>query len=249
MISRKSKREIDLMKKAGRIVAIAHKEVKAMIKPGITTADIDALVEKIVRDYDAVPSFKDYGGFPGSACTSINEEVVHGIPSKSRKLKEGDIVKVDIGADFKGYHGDSAWTYPVGRISKEAEKLLEATEASLFAGLSEIKAGKRLSDISHAIQTYAESKGYSVVREFVGHGVGRKLHEDPQIPNYGPAGKGPLLKPGMTLAIEPMINSGTKDVEVQSDAWTAVTQDGKLSAHFEHTILVTKESYLILTAL
>lgn len=237
------------MKKAGRIVAIAHKEVKAMIKPGITTADIDALVEKIVRDYDAVPSFKDYGGFPGSACTSINEEVVHGIPSKSRKLKEGDIVKVDIGADFKGYHGDSAWTYPVGRISKEAEKLLEATEASLFAGLSEIKAGKRLSDISHAIQTYAESKGYSVVREFVGHGVGRKLHEDPQIPNYGPAGKGPLLKPGMTLAIEPMINSGTKDVEVQSDAWTAVTQDGKLSAHFEHTILVTKESYLILTAL
>ena len=249
MISRKSKREIDLMKKAGRIVAIAHKEVKAMIKPGITTADIDALVEKIVRDYDAIPSFKDYGGFPGSACTSINEEVVHGIPSKSRKLKEGDIVKVDIGADFKGYHGDSAWTYPVGRISKEAEKLLEATEASLFAGLSEIKAGKRLSDISHAIQTYAESKGYSVVREFVGHGVGRKLHEDPQIPNYGPAGKGPLLKPGMTLAIEPMINSGTKDVEVQSDAWTAVTQDGKLSAHFEHTILVTKESYLILTAL
>jgi methionyl aminopeptidase len=249
MISRKSKREIDLMKKAGRIVAIAHKEVKAMIKPGITTADIDALVEKIVRDHDAVPSFKDYGGFPGSACTSINEEVVHGIPSKSRKLKEGDIVKVDIGADFKGYHGDSAWTYPVGRISKEAEKLLEATEASLFAGLSEIKAGKRLSDISHAIQTYAESKGYSVVREFVGHGVGRKLHEDPQIPNYGPAGKGPLLKPGMTLAIEPMINSGTKDVEVQSDAWTAVTQDGKLSAHFEHTILVTKESYLILTAL
>jgi len=237
------------MKKAGRIVAIAHKEVKAMIKPGITTADIDALVEKIVRDHDAVPSFKDYGGFPGSACTSINEEVVHGIPSKSRKLKEGDIVKVDIGADFKGYHGDSAWTYPVGRISKEAEKLLEATEASLFAGLSEIKAGKRLSDISHAIQTYAESKGYSVVREFVGHGVGRKLHEDPQIPNYGPAGKGPLLKPGMTLAIEPMINSGTKDVEVQSDAWTAVTQDGKLSAHFEHTILVTKESYLILTAL
>jgi len=249
MISRKSKREIDLMKKAGRIVAIAHKEVKAMIKPGITTADIDALVEKIVRDHDAVPSFKDYGGFPGSACTSINEEVVHGIPSKSRKLKEGDIVKVDIGADFKGYHGDSAWTYPVGRISKEAEKLLEATKASLFAGLSEIKAGKRLSDISHAIQTYAESKGYSVVREFVGHGVGRKLHEDPQIPNYGPAGKGPLLKPGMTLAIEPMINSGTKDVEVQSDAWTAVTQDGKLSAHFEHTILVTKESYLILTAL
>jgi methionyl aminopeptidase len=249
MISRKSKREIDLMKKAGRIVAIAHKEVKAMIKPGITTADIDALVEKIVRDHDAIPSFKDYGGFPGSACTSINEEVVHGIPSKSRKLKEGDIVKVDIGADFKGYHGDSAWTYPVGRISKEAEKLLEATEASLFAGLSEIKAGKRLSDISHAIQTYAESKGYSVVREFVGHGVGRKLHEDPQIPNYGPAGKGPLLKPGMTLAIEPMINSGTKDVEVQSDAWTAVTQDGKLSAHFEHTILVTKESYLILTAL
>jgi methionyl aminopeptidase len=249
MISRKSNREIDLMKEAGRIVAVAHKAVKDMVKPGITTADIDQLVEKIVRDHDAIPSFKGYGGFPGSACTSINEEVVHGIPSKKRVLKEGDIVKVDIGADYKGYHGDSAWTYPVGKISKEAQDLLDATEASLFAGLAEIKAGKRLSDISHAVQAYAESKGYSVVREFVGHGVGRKLHEDPQIPNYGPAGKGPVLKTGMTLAIEPMINSGRKEVEVQSDEWTAVTQDGSLSAHFEHTILVTEESYLILTAL
>ncbi len=249
MISRKSKREIDLMKEAGRIVAVAHKAVKDMVKPGLTTADIDQLVEKIVRDHDAIPSFKGYGGFPGSACTSINEEVVHGIPSKKRFLKEGDIVKVDIGADYKGYHGDSAWTYPVGKISNEARDLLEATEGSLFAGLNEIKAGKRLSDISHAVQAYAESKGYSVVREFVGHGVGRKLHEDPQIPNYGPAGKGPVLKPGMTLAIEPMINIGKKDVQVQSDEWTAVTQDGSLSAHFEHTILVTEESYLILTAL
>ncbi|MFP4077645.1 MAG: type I methionyl aminopeptidase [Candidatus Izemoplasmataceae bacterium] len=249
MITRKSEREIALMREAGRIVALAHDAVKRMIRPGITTADVDKVVEDLIRKHDATPSFKGYGGFPGSACTSLNEEVVHGIPSKTRVLKNGDILKVDIGADYKGYHGDSAWTYPVGTISKEAKALLAVTEASLFEGLRAIREGARLSDISHAVQRYAESHGYSVVREFVGHGVGRKLHEDPQIPNYGPPGKGPKLKAGMTLAIEPMVNSGGKDVLVKEDQWTAVTQDGSLSAHFEHTILVTEEDYRILTAL
>ncbi|MFW5892827.1 MAG: type I methionyl aminopeptidase [Bacillota bacterium] len=249
MITRKSEREIALMREAGRIVALAHDAVKRMIRPGITTADVDKVVEDLIRKHDATPSFKGYGGFPGSACTSLNEEVVHGIPSKTRVLKNGDILKVDIGADYKGYHGDSAWTYPVGTISKEAKALLAVTEASLFEGLRAIREGARLSDISHAVQRYAESHGYSVVREFVGHGVGSKLHEDPQIPNYGPPGKGPKLKAGMTLAIEPMVNSGGKDVLVKEDQWTAVTQDGSLSAHFEHTILVTEEDYRILTAL
>lgn len=249
MITRKSDREITLMREAGRIVALAHDAVRKAVRPGISTAEIDRVVEDVIREHGATPSFKGYGGFPGSACTSINDEVVHGIPSKKRILKNGDILKVDIGAIHKGYHGDSAWTYPVGTISKEAQALLEVTEAALFKGLEAVRKGARLSDISHAVQSHAEAHGYSVVREFVGHGVGRNLHEDPQIPNYGPPGKGPKLKPGMTLAIEPMVNSGGKEVHVKSDQWTAVTQDGSLSAHFEHTILVTEEDYRILTAL
>jgi methionyl aminopeptidase len=247
MITRKSQREILLMKEAGRIVALAHQEVKKHIKPGVTTYEIDQIVEKVIRDNNAIPSFKGYGGFPGSACTSINEQVVHGIPSRKVQLKEGDIISVDIGAQYKGYHGDSAWTYAVGEISEEKKQLMEVTKQSLFEGLKYAKAGNRLTDISHAIQTYAESFGYSVVREFVGHGLGKQLHEDPQIPNYGLPGKGPILKEGMTLAIEPMINMGRKEVKVLRDNWTTVTIDKKASAHYEHSILIKKDGYDILT--
>jgi methionyl aminopeptidase len=249
MVTIKSNREIELMREAGRIVALAHQAVKEFVKPGVTTLEIDQLVEKVIREHNAIPSFKGYGGFPASACTSVNEQVVHGIPSAKVVLQEGDIISVDIGAIHKGYHGDSAWTYPVGKISSEAQELLDVTKQSLFEGLKYAKAGNRLTDISHAIQTYAESFGYSIVREFVGHGVGKHLHEDPQIPNYGLPGKGTLLKAGMTLAIEPMVNMGRKEVRVLKDNWTAVTVDKKMSAHFEHSILVTEDECIILTAL
>ena len=249
MVTIKSAREIKLMREAGRIVALAHKMVSEMIKPGISTKELDDLVEKVIRDNDAIPSFKNYNGFPASACISINEVVVHGIPSKKRILQDGDIVSVDIGANYKGYHGDSAWTYACGEISDKAKRLMQGTKKSLFAGLEFAKAGNRLSDISHEIQKTAEGLGFSVVREFVGHGVGKNLHEDPQIPNYGPAGRGVLLKKGMTLAIEPMINFGNKEVKVLSDGWTTVTRDKSLSAHFEHSILITETGYEILTQL
>lgn len=249
MVTIKSNREIELMREAGRIVALAHHTIKDFIAPGVTTLQIDELVEKVIRENDAIPSFKGYGGFPGSACTSVNNQVVHGIPSKDVVLKDGDIISVDIGAIYKGYHGDSAWTYPVGTITEEATQLLEVTKESLFKGLEMATAGNRLTDISHAIQKHAESHGYSIVREFVGHGLGKNLHEDPQIPNYGLPGKGTLLKAGMTLAIEPMVNMGRKEVRVLQDNWTAVTVDGKLSAHFEHSILITEDECVILTAL
>jgi methionyl aminopeptidase len=247
MITIKSDREILLMKEAGRIVALAHQEVQKHIYPGVSTLELDTIVEQVIRDNNAIPSFKGYGGFPGSACTSINEQVVHGIPSKKVTLKKGDIISIDIGANYKGYHGDSAWTYAVGEVSDEVTKLMEVTKQSLFEGLKYAKAGNRLSDISHAIQQYAESFGFSVVREFVGHGLGKQLHEDPQIPNYGLPGKGPILKQGMTLAIEPMINMGRKEVKVLRDNWTAVTVDKKPSAHYEHSILITKDDCIILT--
>ena len=247
MVTIKSKREIELMKVAGRIVALAHQEIKKHVKPGVSTYELDRIVEQVVRDNDAIPSFKGYGGFPGSACTSVNEQVVHGIPSKNVVLKDGDIIGIDIGAMYKGYHGDSAWSYPVGQISEDAAQLLDVTKQSLFEGLKKAKAGNRLSDISHAIQTYAESFGYSIVREFVGHGLGKKLHEDPQIPNYGLPGKGTLLKAGMTLAIEPMVNMGKKEVKVLEDNWTTVTVDKSLSAHFEHSILITEDDCIIFT--
>jgi len=247
MVTIKSKREIDLMRIAGRIVALAHQEVSKHIIPGVSTYELDRVVEKVIRDNDAIPSFKGYGGFPGSACTSVNEQVVHGIPSKNVILKYGDIISIDIGAMYKGYHGDSAWTYPVGQISEKANELLEVTKQSLFAGLKKAKAGNRLSDISNAVQTYAESFGFSIVREFVGHGLGKNLHEDPQIPNYGLPNKGIILKAGMTLAIEPMVNMGKKEVKVLKDNWTAVTMDKSLSAHFEHSILVTEDDCIILT--
>lgn len=247
MILIKSNREIKLMKEAGRIVALTHRLVKDAIKPGISTYELDQLAEKIIRDNGATPSFKGYNGFKGSICASINDVVIHGIPSKKHILQNGDIISIDIGACYKGYHGDSAWTYAVGNISEERKKLLEVTEASLFAGLEFAKPSNRLSDISHAIEKYVLEHGYSVVLDFTGHGVGHKLHEDPMIPNYGPAGQGPVLKVGMTLAIEPMVNAGKSGVVILDDDWTTVTKDGSDSAHFEHTIVITESGYSILT--
>ncbi len=234
------------MKEAGRIVALTHQELQKHISPGITTKKLDEIAEKFIKQHDAIPSFKGYNGFRGSICASVNEELVHGIPG-DRVLKEGDIISLDIGANYRGYHGDSAWTYPVGSIAPETQKLLEVTEESLFIGLKEAKPGERLSNISHAIQTYVESNGFSIVREYVGHGIGQNLHEDPQIPHYGPPGKGPKLKPGMVLAIEPMVNAGSRYVKTLGDNWTVVTQDGKMCAHFEHTVAITETGFEILT--
>jgi methionyl aminopeptidase len=209
-----------------------------MIKPGVTTLELDQAVEALIRDAGATPTFKGYSGYPKSICTSVNEEVVHGIPSK-RKLCEGDIVSVDIGATFKGYVGDAARTHPVGKISSEADKLIKITRESFFKGIEFAREGYRLSDISNAIQTYVEANGFSIVRDFVGHGVGSKMHEDPPIPNYGQKGRGPRLRAGMTLAIEPMVNVGTYEVRILDDEWTVVTLDGKLSSHYEHSVLIT----------
>lgn len=247
MIIIKSQREIEIMKVAGKIVALAHQEIKKHIRPGISTYEIDKIVEDFIINQGAKPSFKGYGGFPGSACTSINEVVVHGIPSKKTILKDGDIIAIDIGAEYKGYHGDSAWTYAVGNISPEKKQLMEVTENSLYEGLKKAKAGNRLYDISNAIETYVRKFGYSIVEDFVGHGIGKNLHEDPAVPNFGEAGKGPLLKKGMALAIEPMVNLGTKEVKILLDNWTTVTLDGKASAHFEHTVIITDDECEITT--
>lgn len=246
MIICKTERELDIMREAGRIVALTHEELKKYIKPGITTKELDNIAEKTIRSYNAIPSFKGYNGFPGSICASVNDQLVHGCPSE-RVLRDGDIISIDIGAKYNGYHGDSAWTYAVGTIDDNTKKLLEVTEDSLFKGLDEAKAGVRLSNISHAIQTYVEANGFSIVREYVGHGVGQDLHEDPQIPHYGPPNKGPRLKPGMVLAVEPMVNAGTRYVKTLSDNWTVVTVDGKMCAHFEHTIAITETGFEILT--
>lgn len=246
MIICKTERELEIMREAGRIVALTHEELKKYIIPGITTKELDNIAEKTIRSYNAIPSFKGYNGFPGSICASVNDQLVHGIPSE-RVLREGDIISIDIGAKYNGYHGDSAWTYAVGTIDDNTKKLLEVTEDSLYKGLDEAKAGVRLSNISHAIQTYVEANGFSIVREYVGHGVGQDLHEDPQIPHYGPPNKGPRLKPGMVLAVEPMVNAGTRYVKTLSDNWTVVTVDGKMCAHFEHTIAITETGFEILT--
>ncbi|WP_347548077.1 type I methionyl aminopeptidase [Pseudalkalibacillus hwajinpoensis] len=246
MIICKTPRELVIMREAGKIVALTHQELQKHIKPGVTTKELDTIADRFIRQLGAIPSFKGYNGFTGSICASVNEELVHGIPG-DRVLAEGDIISIDIGAKYNGYHGDSAWTYPVGTISEKDERLLKVTEESLYKGLDEAKAGKRLSDISHAIQAYAEAEGFSIVREYVGHGVGQDLHEDPQIPHYGPPGKGPRLKQGMVLAVEPMVNMGSRYVRTLSDNWTVVTTDGKNCAHFEHTIAVTEEGYDILT--
>ena len=249
MIIKKTAREIELMRTAGRIVALAHQEVAKHIAPGVSTLELDQIVERVIRENGAKPSFKGYGGFPGSICASINDVVVHGIPKASIILKAGDIISVDIGACYKGYHGDSAWTYPVGEISEADQNLMDVTLNALYKGLEKAKPNNRLSDISAAIGEYAKSFGYGVVEDFTGHGVGKSLHEDPAIPNYGIPNMGPVLQPGMTLAIEPMINAGTKSVKVCSDGWTTITRDGKKSAHFEHSILITDEGYEILTKL
>jgi methionyl aminopeptidase len=248
MIILKSEREIRYMRDAGRVVAGALEEVKKAAKPDVTTQELDKAAEEYIRSAGAIPAFKGYHGFPGNICTSVNEQVVHGIPGL-RRLKSGDNVSIDIGAVINGYNGDAAITVPVGEVDAEVAKLIEVTEASLYKGLAQAVAGNRLSDVSHAVQVEAESHGYGVVRDFVGHGIGRNMHEDPQIPNYGPPGRGPRLKPGMTLAIEPMINLGTYDVRTLDDGWTVVTTDGKRSAHFEHTVVVTENGPEILTKL
>ena len=249
MIVLKSAEEIQSMREAGRVVAQAHALVRELIKPGITTLDLDRAVEEFLLKQNAIPAFKGYQGYPASICASVNEVVVHGIPSKDVVLEEGSIISVDIGAFVDGFCGDSAWTYPVGEVDSQVLNLLQATEESLFLGIEQAKVGNRLSDISHAVQKRAEEGGFSVVRDFVGHGIGRQMHEAPQIPNFGPPGRGPRLKAGMTLAIEPMVNVGSYHVQVLEDNWTVVTRDNKWSAHFEHTIAITDEGPVILTLL
>jgi len=246
MITIKSPREIELLRIAGEITGSTHNYLKPFIKPGVTTKELDKLAEDYIRERGATPSFKGYDGFPGTICASINEEVVHGIPS-NRKLKEGDIISIDIGACYKGYHGDSAWTYPVGKISKEKEYLLEHTEKSLFEGLSVIKDRIHVGDIGYAVSKYAHEHNLSVIRELVGHGVGTDVHEEPDVPNFGKQGSGPVLKEGMVIAVEPMLNLGTREIFILDDDWTIVTADEEPSAHFEHTVLITKDGYEILT--
>ena len=247
MVILKTARELRLMREAGRISAGALREAGKAVEPGVTTLEIDRIVREYIEKRGAVPSFLGYGGFPASACISVNNVVIHGIPSAKTVLKAGDIVSVDVGAKINGYHGDNAYTFACGDISMEARALLDATEQSLYQGIKAAAAGNRIGDIGSAVQKYAEARSYSVVRDFVGHGVGAKLHEDPSVPNYGIPGRGVRLLPGMTIAIEPMVNQGTHRVRVLDDEWTTVTADGKLSAHFEHTIAITPDGPVIMT--
>ena len=246
MISIKSDREIELLEKAGKIVYETHQYLKPYIKDGITTKELDTLAEAFIRSKGATPSCLGFEGYPATLCISINKEVVHGIPS-SRKLRNGDIVTLDICACYKGYHGDSAWTYAVGEISDDAKYIMKHTEESLYKGLNEIKPGKHFGDISHAVEEWATKYNLGVVKELTGHGVGHELHEDPAIPNYGKAGSGPVIKEGMVFAVEPMLTLGSPDIVMLDDGWTIETDDEKLSAHFEHTVVVTKDGYRILT--
>jgi len=247
MITLKSSHEIELMRRAGKITAAARALAGEMVRPGVTTQEIDSAVEHFIRKQGAVPSFLHYNGFTGSACISVNDEVIHGIPGK-RVLQEGDIVSVDVGAVIGGFHGDCAATFACGEISKEAQELIDVTRQSFFEGIKFAKEGYRVFDISAAVQGYVESHGFSVVREFVGHGIGTALHEAPEVPNYGRGGRGPRLLPGMTLAIEPMVNAGGAAIYQLNDGWTIKTQDGRLSAHYENTILITDGEPEILTA-
>jgi methionyl aminopeptidase len=246
MVICKSSSELDLMREAGRIVALTHQGLAKLVQPGITTRELDAAAENLIRKYDATPSFKGYGGFPGSICASVNDELVHGIPG-DRVLNDGDIISIDVGANYKGYHGDSAWTYAVGTITELDKKLMDVTEESLYKGLEQAKPDARLSNISYAIQQYVENAGFSIVREYVGHGIGTNLHEDPQIPNFGPPERGPRLKPGMVLAIEPMVNAGSRYVKTLADNWTVVTLDHKNCVHYEHTVAITETGFEIFT--
>lgn len=247
MVVIKTARELSKMKDACRISAEALCVAGEAVKPGVTTYEIDTIVRKYIEKQGAVPSFLGYGGFPASACISVNNVVIHGIPSKKQVLKEGDIVSVDVGAYYEGFHGDNAYTFPCGKISADAQALLDATKESLYEGINKALAGNRIGDIGSAVQRYVEARSYSVVRDFVGHGVGAKLHEDPGVPNYGTPGRGVRLIPGMTIAIEPMVNQGTFEVKVLDDEWTTVTKDGKLSAHFEHTVAITQNGPQIMT--
>lgn len=246
MIVVKSQHEIERMRIPCRMVAEFHNMMRTLVKPGVTTMELNMLAEDFCKERDAIPAFKGYGGFPYAICSSPNEAIVHGFAS-NKPLKEGDIISLDFGVLYDGFYGDAAITLAVGKISKEKQRLIDVTEQSLYAGLEVIKPGIHLSDISAAVQRVAEAAGFSVVREFVGHGIGRELHEDPQIPNYGKPGNGPVLKKGMVLAVEPMINAGGRHVKILGDCWTAVTKDGRPSAHFEHTVAITEDGYEILT--
>ena len=247
MVSLKTARELSLMKDACRISAEALRAAGEAVKPGISTLEIDTIVRQYIEKQGATPSFLGYGGFPASACISVNNVVIHGIPKPTTVLKDGDIVSIDTGACYRGYHGDNAYTFPCGSISAEAQRLLDATRESLYEGIKQATVGNRIGDIGSAVQAYVEARSYSVVRKYVGHGVGAKLHEDPNVPNYGTKGRGIRLLPGMTIAIEPMVNEGTHHTCVLGDKWTVVTVDGRLSAHFEHTIAITPDGPKILT--
>ena len=246
MITIKSKREIELLEKAGHIVYLTHKYLEPLVKPGISTEELNRLGEEFIISQGATPSFKGYEGFPYALCISVNDEVVHGFPSK-RKLKDGDIVSIDIGACYKGYHGDSAWSYKVGSITDEDKYLLEHTEKALYEGIKQVKPGNHIGDISNAIEVYATAHNLGIVKELVGHGVGTTVHEEPEVPNYGMAGKGPRLREGMVIAIEPMLTLGSPDIYVDSNDWTVITDDGSRSAHYEHTVAVTSDGVKILT--
>ncbi len=247
MIVLKTGRELKVMREACRISAEALKLAGNAVQPGVTTAELDRIAEKYILSQGAVPNFKNYNGYPATACISINNEVIHGIPSKKRVIQAGDIVSIDLGAKFEGYHGDNAATFACGDISAEAKRLMDTTRESLYEGIAAAVSGGRLGDIGAAIQQYVEARGYSVVRQFVGHGIGTQLHESPEVPNFGTRGRGIRLMPGMTLAIEPMINIGSYDVKVMPDGWTVLTKDGSLSAHFEHTIVITPDGPQIMT--
>ncbi len=247
MVVLKTARELSAMQEACRISAKALQLAGKAVEPGVTTAEIDRIAEAYIRSEGAVPNFKNYNGYPATICISINNEVIHGIPSKKRVIKAGDIVSIDLGAMFQGYHGDNAATFAAGDISKEAQRLLDVTKQSLFEGIAAAVAGNRIGDISYAVQSYVEKNGYSVVRDYVGHGIGTNLHEAPEVANFGRAGHGIRLVPGMTLAIEPMVNAGKFQVDVMPDGWTVLTKDGSLSAHFEHTIAITAEGPKIMT--
>lgn len=247
MIVLKTERELKLMREAGRISAGALKLVGEAVEPGVSTAELDRIAERYILSQGAKPNFKGYNGFPATACISINDQVIHGIPSKKQIIRKGDIVSVDLGAVFEGYHGDNAATFAAGDISLEAQRLMDTTRQSLYEGIKMARVGGRIGDISSAVQQYVEARGYSVVRQYVGHGVGASLHEAPEVPNFGTAGRGVRLLPGMTLAIEPMVNMGSERVKVMPDGWTVLTVDGKLSAHFEHTVVITADGPQVLT--
>ena len=247
MIIVKNSEQLALMRKAGRITAEALLVARDMIRPGISTKEIDTKIRSFIEKCDAVPSFLGYGGFPGSACISIHEQVIHGIPSDRVILREGDIVKIDVGARYRGYNGDSARTYPVGKVSDEALRLISVTERSFYEAMKYAKAGCRVGDLGFAVENFVISNGFSVVRDFVGHGVGAQLHEEPEVPNFGRAGRGARLYAGMTLAVEPMVNAGTHEVRVKNDGWTVVTLDGRLSAHYENSIAITESDPIVLT--